>query len=85
MPLGKEVDLGPGNIVKWQPRSPTKKKFYPQFLAYVCCGQMAGWIKIPHGMEVNLDPNNIVLDGDPPKGHTTSQFLAHVLCGQTAG
>ena len=25
---------------------------------------MAGWIKIPLGREVGLDPSNIVLDGD---------------------
>jgi len=31
---------------------------------------MAGWIKMPLGTEVGLDPGNIVLDGDlapPPK------------------
>ena len=26
---------------------------------------MAGWIKIPLGMEVGLGPGHIVLDGDP--------------------
>jgi len=29
------------------------------------CGQMAGWIKMPLGMEVGLGPSHIVLDGDP--------------------
>jgi len=24
---------------------------------------MAGWIKMPLGMEVNLDPGDVVLDG----------------------
>jgi len=37
----------------------------PQFLAYVCCGQMAGWIKMALGVEVGFVPGHIVLDGDP--------------------
>jgi len=34
---------------------------------------MAGWIKIPLGMEVGLSPGDFVLDG------------VHLYCGQTAG
>jgi len=30
-----------------------------------CCGQMAGWIKMPLGMEEGLSPGDFVLDGDP--------------------
>jgi len=26
---------------------------------------MAGWIKVPVGMQVGLDPGDFVLDGDP--------------------
>jgi len=37
----------------------------PQFLANVHCGQMAGWTKMPLGMEVGLDPGDFVFDGDP--------------------
>jgi len=40
------------------------------------------------GMEVDLGPGHIVLDGDPapPKnGWHSPQFSAHVYCGQTAG
>ena len=29
----------------------------PQFSVHVCCGETAGWIRIPHGTEA--------LDGDP--------------------
>jgi len=29
------------------------------------CSQMAGWIKMPLGMEVGLSPGDFVLDGDP--------------------
>jgi len=55
-------------------------------LAHVCCGQTAGWIKVPLGMEVDLDPSDIVLYGDPaplPK-EARSQFLARVYCDQVA-
>jgi len=40
----------------------------PEFSANICCGQTAGWSKMPLGMDVCLGP---VLDGDPapvPKG-----------------
>jgi len=46
------------------PHSP-KGAQHPKFLAHICCGQMAGWIKMPLGREVGLDPSDIVLDGDP--------------------
>ena len=34
---------------------------------------MAGWMKMPLGMEVDLGPGHIVLDGVPPpaKGHSS--------------
>ena len=32
----------------------------PHFLAHVYCGQTAGWIKMPLGMEVGLGPDHIV-------------------------
>jgi len=31
----------------------------------VYSGQMVGWIKMKPGMEVDLGPSHIVLDGDP--------------------
>jgi len=39
----------------------------------VYCGQTVGWIKVSLGVEVELGPGHIVLDGDPtpsPKGHS---------------
>jgi len=39
--------------------------FPPIFLAHACCGQTAGWIKMPFGMEVGLGSGHTVLDGDP--------------------
>jgi len=61
----------------------------PQFSAQICCGQMAGWIKMPLGMEVGLGPGDFVLDGvpapPPQNGGRATQFSVHVYCGQTAG
>ena len=37
----------------------------PQFLTHVRCGQMAGLIKMPLGMEIGLSPGDFVLDEDP--------------------
>jgi len=56
-------------------------------LAHVNCGQTAGWIKMPLGMEVGLGPDHIVLVGDPAPAQKggTPHFLALVCCGQTAG
>jgi len=88
MPLGVEVGLGLGHIVyRWGPSYPSPKRRHnlPQFSAHVCCGQTAGWIKMPLDTVVGLGPCNIVLQGDAapfPKG-TQPQFSAHVYCGQT--
>jgi len=73
MELGTQVGLGPGHIVlDGDPVPPPPKGHSPQYLAHICCGQMAGWIKMPHGMEVGLSPGDFELDGDPapppPKG-----------------
>jgi len=37
----------------------------PQFSDHVCCGQIAGWIKMPLDMEKGLVPGDFVLDDDP--------------------
>jgi len=51
----------------------------------VYCGQTVGWIKMPFGIEVGLDPGDIVLDGPkgPQKG--TARTFRPIYCGQTAG
>ena len=83
MKLGLQVGLGPGHIVlDGDPAPPPLKGYSPQFLAHICCGQMARWIKTPLGMEIGLGPGDFVLDGDPAP---PPQFSAHVHCGQTAG
>jgi len=68
------VGLDQGHIVLHADPAPQKKAYSsPQFSAHVCCGQMAGWIKMPLRVEVGLGPGHIVLDGDPPpKGHSLS-------------
>jgi len=68
---------------------PEKEGTQTQFSAHVCCGQTAGWIKIPLGSKVDLRRDHIMLDGDPvppPKRSTAPpHFSAHVCCDQTAG
>jgi len=46
----------------------------------VYCGQMAGQINMPLGVEVGLGPDDIALDGTQPP-----PLSAHVYCGQMAG
>jgi len=79
-----------GLSIRWGPSSPPKKgaKPPPQFLAHVCCGQTAGWIKMALGIQVGLGPSHIVLDMAPPplpKKGADPQFSAHFYCRQTAG
>jgi len=53
------------HCVRWGPSSSKKGGHSPQFSAHVCCGQMAGWIKMPLGVELGLGQGDIVLDGSP--------------------
>ena len=61
----------------------------PNFSAHICCGQMAGWMKMKLGKQVGLGPGHIVLHRDPApppqKGSGDPQLLAHICCGQMAG
>jgi len=63
------IGLGQGDFVldgdPAPPHTHTQRGTAPQFLARVCCGQMAGCIRIPLGTEVGLSPGNIVLHGGP--------------------
>jgi len=81
MKLGTEEGLGPGHSLRWGPSSP-QRGTASKFLTHVCCGQKAGWIKMPLGREVDLGPGDIVLDGNqlPALPQTVAaQFSAHVL------
>jgi len=89
MKLDMTVGLGAGHIaLDGDPALPFTKGHSRQFSAGICCGQMAGWIKMQLGREVGLVPSDIVLDGDPAppleKRRDSPQFLAHVYCGETA-
>jgi len=73
-----QVVLGPGHTVLDGDSAPPPPKGggAPNFRS-MCCGQMAGWIKIPLGREVGLSPSDIVLDWDPafsPKGGRAPNF-----------
>ena len=63
----------------------------PQFSTHFYCGQRAGCIKMPLGMDVGLSPGDFVLDRDPrpnppsQKKGRSPKFSAHIYCGQTAG
>ena len=76
------------HCARWGPSSSRRRGTTPEFSAHVCCGQTAGWIKMPLATEVGLGSGGIVLDSDPAppplKGHN-HQFSAHVRCGQKAG
>ena len=63
IPLGMEVGLSIGDIVLHGDPAPPGKKAQPltQFLANVQCGQAAGWIKTPLGMEVDVGPGQCLL------------------------
>ena len=66
MKLGMQVGLGPGHIVlDGDPAPPPLKGGgATQFLAHICCIQMAAGIKMPLDTEVGLSPGDFVLDGD---------------------
>ena len=88
MALGTEVGLGPGHTVLDGDPAPLPKKGAeptPQFSAHFYCGQTAGCLKMPPGMEVGLI-SDVVPAPLPKNGaEPPSQFSAHVHCGQTAG
>jgi len=84
MPLGIELDLGPGDFVlDGDPAPPPQRGTDPQFSAHICCGQMAACIKMSLGMELGLDIGDFVLDGDPAppcqKGQTPSPIFSTCL------
>jgi len=64
--------------VRWGLSSPPLKgESRPQFSAYICCGKMAEWIKMPLGVEVGLGPGDFVLDGDPALSSLKRRWSRH--------
>jgi len=76
MPVGMKVGVGPGDIVV-------------SISAHVCCGEVAGLIKMPLDTEVGLGPGDIVLDGNPalpPKNrHIPTFWPMSVVAKQLGG
>ena len=63
------------------PSSKRGPSHLPQFSAHFYCGQTAGCIKMPLGMEVGLSPRDVVLGGDaafPQQGGGAPRFSVHV-------
>jgi len=52
MPLGADVNVGPGDVVLDGVAAPPEIGTDPQFSVHVYCGQTAGWMKTPLGTEV---------------------------------
>jgi len=59
---------------------PQKGGGAPQFSAYVYCGETAGCLKMPLGMEVGLSPGDCVRWGPSPspKGSRAPEFSAQM-------
>jgi len=55
------------HCVRWDPASKGGGTQQPPTVQPVCCGQMAGWMRMPLGTEVSLGPGHIVLDDESPK------------------
>jgi len=86
MPIGMEVNLGPGDLVlDGDPAPPPQKgNGAPKFSAHIYCGQTAGWIKLALGMEVGLSPGDFMLDAGssplPKKGRSPTIFGSSRSC-----
>jgi len=86
MKLSVEVGLGPIHIVlDGDPTRPFQKGHSTPIFCPCLLWQMAGWIKMSLGTEVDLDPGDIVRWGHrslPPqkKDGTAPPILTHVLC-----
>jgi len=64
--------------------NPPLLQFTDVTAAYVYCGQMVRWIRMPLVREAGLGPGDIVLDGDPTphgKRHSSPHFSAHFAVG----
>ena len=66
------------HCVRWDPAHLPQSAQPHQFSAPICCGQMAGWIKMPLGMKTGLDLSDIVRWGptSSKKRQSPPQFSA---------
>ena len=81
LPLGVvEVDLGTGYFVLDEDPAPIPKKgehSRPSIFGHVCCGQTAGWVKMPLSTKLGVGPGHIVLDGDSASPWKGAKQLHH--------
>jgi len=78
MKVDVQVGLGPGHIVLDEDSAPSLPKGTepsPNFQPYICCGQMAVWIKMPLGLEEGLSPCDFVFDPSPKGGGAPSPIF----------
>jgi len=80
--LAMEVGLSPGDFVLDGDAAPSPQKGggAPQFSTHVYCCQMAGWIKMPSGMEVGLGPDEIVRWGPSSPAQKRTQRPVFGTC-----
>jgi len=70
------------HCVVWGPSSPSPKGHSPAIFSPHLLWPMAGWINMPLGREIGLDPSNILLDKDPaplPKRGQNPPFFGPCL------
>jgi len=83
MVLGVEIGLiSPGDFVlDGDPALLLQKGAEPppQFSTHFYCGQTAGCIKMPLGMEVGLSQGDFVLDGDPAPLNFRPMFIVVIV------
>ena len=67
--------------VRWRLSLPPQKGAEPppQFSAHFYCGQTAGCINMPIGMEVGLSRGDFVLDGDPAPVNFRPMFIIVIV------
>jgi len=71
--LGTEIGLSLGDIVLDGNPAPLPKLAQPpQFSANACCGQMAGWPKMPLTIEICIDPGDSMATQVPPRKKSTA-------------
>jgi len=82
-----ETRYGGRCYVRWGPSSTQRgTASLPQFSAHVLCGQMAGWINMPLGMQVGLGPGDNGPSSptwaNPKRAQQCPLFSAGVCYGQ---
>jgi len=65
MPLGTEVNLGPGDVVLDGVAAHPKRGTAPSFRLMSIVAKSAGCMKMPLGTKGDLAPGHIVLNEDP--------------------